>query len=178
METIWKQRVSLRFCAQHYVLLVWRSTFTLTNTSPFLLFRFGGSKASALIVLKAIDSNCSFKPTALLSLWRPSSNLKVSAFRSMPLSGISYPSNLHGLRRTLAQWLSFRQFRHSDPYAGQLSLVLQECSRPELGHCIYLLLLRALFLIPWTSLFQSPANCLNCEGSFVCSSNVNWFFKQ
>ena len=81
----------------------------------------------------------------------------------MPWSGISRSSNLCGLRHTLAQWLGFRQFRHADPYAGQLSLVLQEYSRPEWGHCIYLLLLLVLFLIPWTSLFQSPANCSNCN---------------
>ena len=75
MDTIWKQRVSLRFCVEPWVLLVWRSIFTLTNTSSFSLFRFEGSKASASIDLKAIDSNCSFKSTSLLSLCPASKDL-------------------------------------------------------------------------------------------------------
>lgn len=110
----------------------------------------------------------------------------VSACWSMPWSGNSYSSILYGLRHTLAQWLGFRQFRHSHPYAGQLSLVLQECSRPELGHCIYLLLLLGLLLISRTSLFQSPANCSNCDRVASCvramwigpsSNSISLFLK-
>lgn len=57
------------------LLLVWRSIFTLTNTSSFVLSPLGGSNASTSIGLKVIIANCSFKSTVLFSLCPASKDL-------------------------------------------------------------------------------------------------------
>ena len=135
---------------------MWRSIFTLTNTSSFISSPLGGSNASTSIDSQVINLNCSLKSTVLLSLCPASEHLPLPWWPLLldlfldlefPLS-LDLPLILQWfVQQALVQWFHFWQLRHLNSYKVQLSLVLEECSRQQLGHCLDFLPLLVLFLI-------------------------------
>ena len=177
----WAPVSNLALSAAGRLLMLCRSTFTVTNTS-FAGWGWGPI-TSTVIDSDVIVSNWSLSSLLFPSLRFPLADLRLLR-RSLLLEwwrdlGFSLFLCLPRVppwfleRQTLAQWFSFWQFRHTDPYAGRFFLGCKGWSIPQLGHFFALFSL-SFSLIPWISLLLSPSNSSICDwhifAGFVLSS--------